>query len=241
MSGAVPASAMVLAAGLGKRMRPITDRLPKPLVEVGGATLIDRGLDALAQAGVARAVVNVHHLASQLVAHLAAREHPRIAISDESGELLDSGGGVVKALPLLGAGPFFLLNADTFWVEREGSSLRRLAAAWDDSRMDLLLLLADPAHATGHGEGTDFLIGPEGRLARSGGAADGFIYAGVGIVHPRLLDSAPKGAHSLNLHFDRAIAAGRLFGQVLDGHWITVGTPQAVEDAERALARLEGR
>ena len=234
---AVPRHAMVLAAGLGRRLRPITDTLPKPLVEIAGRTLLDRGLDALAEAGVEHAVVNVSHLADQVEAHLAGRARPRIAISDERGGLLDSAGGVVKALPLLGAAPFFILNADTFWIDRDRSNLARLAEAWDDSAMDMLLLLADPAAATGHGGATDFTLNPNGTLDRSGGDPAGAIYAGAAIADPRVFAGAAAEPHSLNRYFDTAIAARRLAGLMLEGHWITVGTPDAIPLAEQAVRR----
>lgn len=236
----MPKTAMVLAAGLGKRMRPLTDSLPKPLVKIAGKTLLDRGLDALAEAGVEKAVVNVHHLAGRIVKHVKTRAAPGIVISDESALLLDSAGGIVRALPALGPEPFLILNADTFWIDRDGSDLERLALAWDAARMDILLMLARPEDATGHSGPTDFLVGPDGRLARARGAADGLIYAGVGILDPRIFADAPAGPHSLNLHFDRAIAAGRLFGRVMRGHWITVGTPDAIAPAEAAVARYSG-
>jgi MurNAc alpha-1-phosphate uridylyltransferase len=236
-----PKVAMVLAAGLGKRMRPITDTLPKPLVEIAGRTLLDRGLDSLAEAGVERAVVNVHYLPDQIEAHLAARARPRITISDERAGLLDSAGGIVKALPELGREPFFILNADTFWIDRGGSNLDRLALAWDGGRMDILLMLSDLDHATGHSGGTDFLLAQDGRLARAGGAPDGVIYAGAAIVHPRIFGGAPAGPHSLNRYFDKGIAEGRLFGMLLDGDWITVGTPDAIPQAEAAVERAQAR
>ncbi len=235
---AVPKTAMVLAAGLGKRMRPLTDALPKPLVKIAGKTLLDRGLDALAEAGVEKAVVNVHYLGRQIVEHVKTRAAPRIVVSDESDRLLDSAGGIVRALPELGAEPFLILNADTFWIDRDGSDLERLALAWDGAEMDILLMLARPDDATGHSGSTDFLIAPDGRLARAAGVADGLIYAGVGILHPRIFAGAAAGPHSLNLYFDRAIAAGRLFGRVMRGHWITVGTPEAIRPAEAAVARF---
>jgi len=237
VKGDVVETAMVLAAGLGKRMRPITETLPKPLVCIAGRTLLDRGLDSLAAAGVTKAVVNVHHLGGQIVAHVAGRLRPRVVVSDESEQLLDSAGGIVRALPLLGDDPFFVLNADTFWIDRGRSNLDELVLAWDAGRMDILLMLADLGSATGHSGGTDFLVGPDGRLARSAGAADGLIYAGAAIVHPRIFAGAPAEPHSLNAYFDRAIAAGRLFGYRMDGHWITVGTPDAIAPAEAAVAR----
>ena len=234
---AVPKTAMVLAAGLGTRMRPLTDRLPKPLVKVAGQTLLDRGLDALAAAGVTRAVVNIHHLGQQIIQHVKGRTTPDIIISDESDRLLDSAGGIVRALPQLGNDPFVILNADTFWIDRDGSDLERLALAWDDARMDILLMLASPDNATGHDGSTDFLLAPGGQLARGKNVPDGLIYAGVGIIHPLIFAGAKAEPHSLNLYFDRAIAAGRLYGQAMQGHWITVGTPDAIAAAEKAVAR----
>ena len=233
--------AMVLAAGLGKRMRPITDTMPKPLVKIAGKALIDWGLDALAEAGVESAVVNVHYLPDQLVSHVSGRAKPAIEISDERDALLDSGGGIVRALPKLGSSPFFVLNADTFWIDGEDSSLRRLALAWNDTEMDILLMLARLDQATGHSGGTDFLLASDGRLARAKGDPQGLIYAGAAIVHPRIFADAPTGAHSLNVEFDRALAAGRLHGMVLDGDWITVGTPDAIAPAEAAVARATAK
>ncbi len=238
---APPRTAMVLAAGLGKRMRPITDTMPKPLVKIAGKALIDWGLDALAEAGVETAVVNVHYLPDQLVSQVSGRAQPAIEISDEGDALLDSGGGIVRALPKLGPAPFFILNADTFWIDRKDCSLRRLALAWNDAEMDILLMLARLDQATGHSGGTDFLLASDGRLSRARGAPDGLIYAGAAIVHPRIFEDAPAGAHSLNVEFDRALAAGRLHGMVLDGDWITVGTPDAIAPAEAAVARAAAR
>lgn len=227
--------AMVLAAGLGTRMRPITLSTPKPLVKVGGRALIDWGLDALADAGVEQAVVNVHHLADRMERHLENRRRPAIVISDERERLLDSAGGVVKALPILGDKPFLILNADTFWIDGAQNSLSRLLEAWDSASMDILLLLADPENATGHSGATDFFLGAHGRLARAKGSPDGLIYAGAGIVHPRIFAGAKPEPHSLNLYFDQAISAGRLYGEPMHAHWITVGTPDAIPLAERAV------
>lgn len=239
MSGKVAQRAMVLAAGLGLRMRPVTEKMPKPLVPVGGKPLIDWGLEALQRADTAEAVVNVHHLPDMLIAHLSGRSAPRIIISDERDRLLDSGGALVKALPHLGPErPFFILNADTLWIDREESNLRRLCLAWDEAAMDILLLLADPEKATGHTGKVDFIMNPEGRLIRAGSRQEGFIYAGAALFHPRLLEGASTEPHSLNLYFDRAIEAGRLYGLPLDGHWITVGTPEAIGQAETELRRL---
>ena len=241
-SSEMPTVAMVLAAGLGKRMRPITDSIPKPLVRVAGRTLLDRGLDVLADAGVVSAVVNVHHFPDQIVAHLDGRTDLSIGISDESAGLLDSAGAIAKALPQLGAAPFFILNADTFWIDgASGSNLRRLALAWDRERMDILLMLADISQATGHSGGTDFVRDPEGRLTRAAGAAGGLIYAGAAIASPDIFASAQPGPDSLNRYFDRAIESGRLFGFEMDGHWITVGTPDAIPLAEAAVSSAARR
>lgn len=236
-----PTTAMVLAAGLGKRMRPITDTLPKPLVPIAGRPLLDWGLDSLAAAGVETAVVNVHYLPDQIVRHVAAREAPHIVISDERDGLLDSAGGIVKALPILGAAPFFILNADTFWIDAADSNLRRLALEWDGARMDILLMLSPLESATGHCGTTDFMLGGDGRLGRARGDPAGLIYAGAGIVHPRIFAGAAAVAHSLNRYFDDAISSGRLFGMPLSGSWITVGTPDAIPAAEAAVARSLAR
>lgn len=248
MNATVPEVAMVLAAGLGKRMRPITDTMPKPLVPIAGKPLLDWGLDALGAAGVARAVVNLHHFPDQIRRHLAGRRAPAIQLSDESDGLLDSAGGIVRALPLLGPEPFLVLNADTFWLEEGGMehdcaghagnapNLVALAGAWDDDRMDILLMVADPARATGHSGGTDFAMDAEGRLARHRGTA-GVIYAGAAIVHPRIFAGAEPMPHSLNRYFDACIATGRLFGHAMRGQWITVGTPEAIPLAEAVVAR----
>ena len=233
----VPHTAMVLGAGLGKRMRPITDTMPKPLVPVAGKPLIDWGLDSLAAAGVGKAVINVHYLADQLEAHLARRARPAIEISDERDELLESGGGIIKALPLIGNDPFYLVNSDTFWLDDAEPNLLRLAKAFDPSRMDILLMLAAHDQATGHGDKSDFTIDRDGKIARfADSAGTGYIYAGVGILHPRIFDGADTDAHSLNREFNTAIAAGRLFGMPMRGQWLTVGTPDAIAPAEAVVA-----
>ena len=234
-------TAMVLAAGLGKRMRPITDTMPKPLVRIAGKTLLDWGLDSLQAAGVTKAVVNVHYLPDQIVAHVAGRRGPKIVISDERDALLNSAGGIVKALPLLGSEPFYIINADTFWIDSGQPSLERLALAWDSAKMDILLMLTDLDSATGHCVGTDFLMAPDGGLRRSKGDPAGLIYAGAAIVNPAIFESAPAGAHSLNAYFDKAITAGRLFGMQMRGSWITVGTPDAIPQAEAAVAAAFAR
>lgn len=230
---------MVLAAGLGKRMRPITDTMPKPLVRVAGRTLLDRGLDALAESGVGTAVVNVHHFPDQIAAHVDGRHSPRVLISDESDRLLDSAGGVVKALPQLGVEPFLVLNADTFWIDAGTPNLARLALAWDSARLDILLMLAELHQTTGHSGGTDFLLADDGSLTRAAGDPAGLVYAGAAILHPRIFAAASPGPHSLNRYFDAAIAARRIGGLRMSGHWVTVGTPDAIPLAEAALAKAE--
>ncbi|HWT30950.1 MAG TPA: nucleotidyltransferase family protein [Propylenella sp.] len=232
-----PKRAMVLAAGLGKRMLPVSATTPKPLVEVGGKALIDHCLDGLAEAGVELAVVNIHHLADSIVAHLAGRRAPRIVISDERGLLLETGGGVRKALPLLGDEPFLLRNSDSFWIEGARPNLRWLVSGWDSGRMDVLLLLASTVRSVGYAGRGDFFLGKDGELTRRAERTVApFAYAGAAILHPRLFDGAPDGAFSLNLLFDRAIEAKKMFGVRMDGLWINVETPAAVALAEQAIA-----
>jgi len=235
----MPKSAMVLAAGLGTRMRPHNGHIPKPLVTVGGKALIDYGLDRLADAGVARAVVNVHHLADAVERHLAARRSPGIVISDERTELLGTGGGIAKALPLLGGEPFFLINSDTFWFDGVRPNFGRLAEAFDAKTMDALLLLSPTAGSLGYEGRGDYTMLPDGRLRRRGGQESApYIYAGAAILSPALFAAAPAGAFPLTLLFDSAGDKGRLFGLKLEGTWMHVGTPEAVAAAERALAAM---
>lgn len=234
-------TAMVLAAGLGTRMRPLTDAMPKPLVPFLGKPLIDHVLDRLSESGIARAVVNVHYMADRIEAHLKGRTSPAIAISDERDTLLDTGGGVVRALPLLGDTPFLIHNSDSVWVEGVGSNIRRLVAAFDPERMDGLLLLALGAESLGYDGHGDFVMGPDGSLARRGERRESpFVFAGVSVAHPRLFDDAPEGAFSLNRLWDRAMARGRLFGLRLEGTWMHIGTPEAVADAERWIDQTAG-
>lgn len=235
-SRAAPRKAMVMAAGFGRRMRPLTVTTPKPLIEVAGRSLIDHGLDRLAAAGVEEAVVNVHYLADLMEVHLERRDLPKIHISDEREALLDTGGAIRRVLDRLGDTPFFAMNSDSFWIEGSMPNLSRLAAAWRDDAMDALLLLAPTVTATGYVGRGDFLMDPEGRLTRRPERSVApFVYAGVGLFHPRLFVDTPEGSFSLNLVFDRAIAAGRLYGLRLDGLWLHVGTPEAVGLAERAI------
>ena len=232
-----PNSAIVLAAGLGTRMRPYVGDLPKPLVQVGGKPLIDYALDRLAEAGVERAVVNVHYLANTLERHHAERTTPRIVISDERGELLGTGGGIANALPKLGDKPFFLINSDTLWLDGIKSNLVRLAREFDPNTMDALLLLAPTTGSVGYSGRGDFAMAPDGRLSRRAEReVVPFVYAGAAILSPALFANAPAGAFPLTLLFDRAAERERLFGLRLEGLWMHVGTPEAVAAAEAALA-----
>jgi MurNAc alpha-1-phosphate uridylyltransferase len=229
---------MVFAAGLGTRMRPITERLPKPLIEVAGRTLIDHGLDRFAENGVTRAIVNVHWLADQIEAHLARRRTPQIVISDERERLLDQGGGIKRALPLIGAEPFFLCNTDAFWIEGPRSNLRRLAEAFDPETMDAILLVAASAGAVGVDWPGDFTMDREGRLAaREPRHVAPFVYTGVGIIKPQVFAGVAEDVFRLAPFFFRAAEKGRLFGLRLDGLWLHVGRPESIAEAEKAIDR----
>ena len=231
-----PTRAMVLAAGLGTRMRPLTDTLPKPLVQVAGQALLDHVLDRLADAGVTTAVVNVHHMADQIETHLKSRTRPKIAISDERGALLDTGGGVIKALPLLGAEPFFHMNSDTVWIEGVTPNLGRLGAQFDPARMDILLLLASTTASIGYGGRGDFAMAADGSLRRRAEReVVPFVYAGAAVMSPGQFAGLKPEKFSLNRMFDRAIEAGRLYGVRLEGTWMHVGTPEAIKAAEAAI------
>ena len=233
---ATPKRAMVLAAGLGTRMRAFDGRIPKPLVQVGGKPLIDYVLDRLAEQGVERTVVNVHHLADQIERHLAGRARPQIVISDERAELLGTAGGVVKALPQLGDAPFFHVNSDTIWIDGVKPNLGRLAAAFELSRMDALLLVAPTATSIGYTGRGDFAMGPDGMLTRRGEReVVPFVYAGAAILTPAFVAGAPAGPSSMTPLFDRAVEAGRLCGLRLEGVWMHVGTPDAIKAAEEAI------
>ncbi len=233
----MPETAMVLAAGQGKRMRPLSATTPKPLVKVGGRALIDHCLDGLVAAGVKTAVVNVHSLADLVEAHLKNREAPKIVISDERDALLETGGGVKRALPLLGEGAFLLRNSDSFWLEGVRPNLGWLVGGWDEARMDGLLLLASTVKAIGYSGRGDFVLDKDGSVSRRPERTVApFVYAGAAIFSPRLFADAPEGAFSLNLLFDRAINAGRLFGVRLDGLWINVETPGSIAAAAAAIA-----
>jgi len=231
-----PKRAMVLSAGLGTRMRPLTERMPKPMVAVGGKPLIDHVLDRLAEAGVERAVVNVHHFADQLERHLAARTKPQIEISDERGLLLGTGGAVVKALPLIGEAPFFHVNSDSIWVDGVKPNLARLAENFDAAAMDALLLLAPATGSIGYAGRGDFAMAGDGRLRRRAEREVApFVFAGAAILSPALFTDAPQGEFSLTDLFTRAADAGRLYGLRLEGLWMHVGTPDAIALAENAI------
>jgi MurNAc alpha-1-phosphate uridylyltransferase len=227
---------MVLAAGLGTRMRFLTEAQPKPLVAVGGKPLIDHVLDKLATAGVETAVVNVHYFADQIEQHLAGRHAPQLVISDERGGLLGTGGGVAKALPQLGDEPFFHVNSDTIWIDGVTPNLRRLAHAFDMNAMDALLLLAPTATSIGYSGLGDFAMTADGRLRRRAEReVVPFVYAGVAVLSPALFADAPDGVFPLTQLFRRAEEAGRLHGLRLEGLWMHVGTPEAVAAAEAAI------
>lgn len=229
---------MVMAAGLGKRMRPLTATRPKPLVEVAGRTLIDHTFDRLRAAGVKRAVVNVHYLADALEAHLKNKvKDIEIAISDERSKLRETGGGLVHALPLIHDDPFLVVNSDNLWIDGPTDTIRTLSAQWDDERMDALLLLVPLARANCHTGIGDFHMDAGGRLARRRPARVApFVFTGIQLVSHRLLRDAPDGAFSTNILWDRAIAAGRLFGLAHQGLWFDVGTPPAIRKTEAILA-----
>jgi MurNAc alpha-1-phosphate uridylyltransferase len=235
----VPETAMVMAAGLGKRMRPLTATRPKPLVEVAGRPLIDHVFDRLRSAGVQRAVVNVHYLADALEAHVLNRVRGiDVVVSDERAELLETGGGLVKAKPLLGEAPVLVVNSDNLWVDGPTDAIRLLASRWDDAAMDALLLLVPLARAHNHGGQGDFYLDGSGRITgrRKRGRVAPFVYTGVQILSPRLIADAPEGPFSTNLFWDRAILAGRAYGFVHQGLWFDIGTPGAIPRTEALLA-----
>lgn len=234
----MPKTAMVLAAGLGARMKPLTDTKPKPLIEVAGKALIDHALDRLAAADVETAVVNVHHFADALERHLLARKQPKITIADERNALLETGGGIAKALQGLGPEPFLLMNSDSLWLEGAASNLKRLGRAFDAARMDALLLLAPSAGAIGYRGRGDYGMDAQGKLHRRGEQERApLVYAGAAVLSPRLFAGAPAGAFSLTRLFDRAEAGGRLHGLALEGTWMHVGSPEAIGAAEEAMRR----
>ncbi|ODS01752.1 mannose-1-phosphate guanylyltransferase [Methyloceanibacter superfactus] len=231
-------TAMVLAAGYGARMRPLTDTLPKPLVKLAGRALVDHVLDRLAAAGVETAIVNVHYLPEQVEAHMQERSGraPKTIISDERDVLLDTGGGAKKALPQLGPGPFFIHNSDSVWAEGAAAALPHMLRQWDATRMDCLLLLAPMSTSLGYHARGDFDMAPDGHLTRRGERqVVPFAFAGVSLCEAKLFDGAPDGPFSLNLLWDQALAKGRLYGLRLDGRWMHVGTPEALAEAEASF------
>jgi MurNAc alpha-1-phosphate uridylyltransferase len=231
-----PTKAMVLAAGLGVRMRPLTDKMPKPLVRVAGRALLDHVLDKLGDAGIGEAVVNVHYLPDQIIEHVRSRARPRVIISDERDHVLGTGGGVVRALPMLGKAPFFLANADTMWIDGVRPNLARLAEVFDPARMDILLLMAPTTSSIGYGGRGDYAMLPDGALRkRREHQVVPFVYAGAAIISPSMFADAPSGDFPLTRMFDRANEQERLFGLRLDGVWMHVGTPDAVHAAEEAF------
>lgn len=240
-----PTRAMVLAAGLGLRLRPLTESRPKPLIAVAGRTLLDRALDRLVEAGIAEAAVNLHYLGHMIEAHLAGRPAPRITLSREDAQLLETGGGVKKALPVLGDAPFYVVNADIAWTDGATPALRRLAAAWRDAAMDALLLLHPVAAATGYDGAGDYACDGDGEAAealrrRRERPSAPYVFTGVQLLHPRVFAGAPEGPFSLIRLYDAAEAAGRLFGIVHDGEWHHIGTPAGLAVAEQRLAATSG-
>jgi MurNAc alpha-1-phosphate uridylyltransferase len=233
----VPRTAMVLAAGLGKRMRPLTATRPKPLIEVAGRALLDHIIERLKVAGVEKVVVNVHYLADAIEAHLAAKTTGvEVSISDERGLLLETGGGLVRAAPLIDCDPFLAVNSDNLWIDGPADTLRLLASHWDDGRMDALLLLVPHARAFNHGGMGDFHMDRTGRLRRRERShVAPFVYTGIQMLSKRLLDGAPEGAFSANRLWDRAMESGRCFGAVHQGLWFDVGTPSAIRATELTL------
>jgi MurNAc alpha-1-phosphate uridylyltransferase len=233
----VPHTAMIMAAGLGKRMRPLTATKPKPLIEVGGKALLDHVLERLRVAGVKKVVVNVHYLADALEAHLASRNHGlEVVISDERDLLMETGGGLIRAAPLIDCDPFLALNSDNLWIDGPADTLKLLASQWDGTKMDALLLLVPLARAENHNGMGDFHMGRTGRLRRrERSRVAPFVFTGIQMVSKRLLRDAPEGPFSTNILWDRAIEEGRCFGAVHQGLWFDVGTPKSIELTEATL------
>jgi MurNAc alpha-1-phosphate uridylyltransferase len=232
-----PRHAMIFAAGFGLRLRPLTDKIPKPLIEVAGCTILDRILDRCQAAGAVKAVVNTHHLAEKVAAHLARRRDPEIVLSHEDA-LLETGGGVRQALPLLGPDPFYVINGDVLWTDGPGDTLRRLADNWDGASMDALLLLHPVVNTRDYRGRGDFFLDQLGRVRRRAPhEVAPFVFTGIQILHPRLFEDTPSTRFSLNLLYDRAATLARLFGIVHDGDWFHIGTQGALIRAEAELGR----
>ncbi len=236
----VPDTAMVMAAGLGKRMRPLTATKPKPLIEVAGKPLLDHVLDRLRAAGVRKVVVNVHYLADSLRAHLArTADGLEVTISDERELLLETGGGLVKAQAMIASDPFLAINSDNLWIDGPADTLKLLASHWDGAKMDALLLLVPQARAMNHRGQGDFHMDRSGRLRRRARSRVApFVYTGIQIVSKALLKDAPQGPFSTNVLWDRAIADGRCYGAVHQGLWFDVGNPQSIRATEQVLANV---
>lgn len=232
MTAQIGHSAMVLAAGFGTRMKPLTDTTPKPLIKVAGRSIIDYGFDRLREAGVKTAIVNAHYLPEQIYAWSKLQTLPKTIVSDETDAILDTGGGIARALPLLGNEPFFVLNSDSFWIDQGKPALSRLRDAWDD-KMDCLLLLCDPKQTTGYDGTGDFKISLDGRLTYN--TSNSLAYIGGYLVHPRLFKNAPSDKFSMMVLWKEAISNGTLYGLAHSGHWLHVGTPEAIIDAENYL------
>jgi len=230
-------TAMILAAGFGSRMRPLTNNRPKPLVELDGQPMIDHVLARMSLVGIERAIVNLHYQADMLEAHLGERQRkPAICFSNERDEILDTGGGIKRALPLLGDQPFLLHNSDSVWIEQENDNLAALLAHYDPDKMDALLLMAPVATSLGYDGAGDFFIEDTGRLRRrTHEQTSPNVFTGVSVLHPRLFNDSPQGAFSINILWDRAIKQGRVYGLPFEGKWMHVGTPEALIEAEKVL------
>jgi len=234
-------SGMVLCAGLGTRMRPLTLTTPKPLISVAGKPLIEHAVDQLEASGVSNIIVNTHYLAEQIESWVKKRANSNIKVSDETEQLLETGGGVAKAKPMLGATPFFVLNSDAFWIDRPGTStLEKMRSVFDPKQIDFLLLLAKHEAAVGFDDRGDFFLSRNGQIQRRGDADHApFIFAGCYLAHPRVLENCPDGPFSMNVLWNRAIDAGRIWGLVHDGLWLHVGTPEAIGAAEKAIEKFQ--
>lgn len=228
-----PKTAMILAAGLGLRMRPLTLTTPKPLLKVAGKPIIDYGVEKLIDAGVPKAIVNKHYLPDQIDHWARQVKNIHMEVSDETDAVLETGGGIVRALPRLGSNPFYVLNSDCFWTEQGIPALQRLGEGWNDAKMDCLLLLCAPRQTTGYDGSGDFKLAPDGRLTREN--HDALAYIGGYIVHPRLFAGVAESKFSMNILWDKAIAEGRLYGLAHAGHWLHVGTPDSIAAAEAYL------